>query len=139
MKIKQQRRRGFLLMEALIAFTIFGIAVTGVIVSLRRTAELSNTVIHEQWIKQEAHNLLTEIITAPETGNDFARQETISIDSSTEAFINIEPLEDVTNQDGDILENLFKVSITIYWDDNGNRAEETFSIVHLDGMFNSNR
>lgn len=126
-------------MEALIAFSIFGVAATGIIIALHRTAELSQSVIHEQWIKQEAHNLLTEIITAPNTGNDFAREELINIDSNTEAFISIELLEDVTNQDEETLENLYKVSVTIFWDDNGNRAEETFSIIHLDNMLNSGR
>lgn len=142
MQTKRQNlknRRGFMLLEALIAFSIFGVAATGIIIALHRTAELSLSVIHEQWIKQEAHNLLTEIITAPNTGNDFAREELINIDSNTEAFISIELLEDVTNQDEEILENLYKVSVTIFWDDNGNRAEETFSIIHLDNMLNSGR
>lgn len=126
-------------MEALIALSIFGIAATGILIALHRTAQLSQVVVHEQWVKQEAQNLLTEIITAPRTGNDFAREETITIDSTTEAFIAIQRLEDVTNQDEEILENLYEVKVTLYWDDNGSRAEETFSIIHLDGMFNNRR
>lgn len=128
-----------MLMEALIAFSIFGIAATGIIIALHRTAELSQTVIHEQWVTQEAHNLLTEIITAPNTGTDFARVESITIDGSTEALISIEPIEDLSNLDEELLENLYRVSVTIYWDDNGTPAEETFTIVHLDGMFNNGR
>ncbi|MFC5050025.1 hypothetical protein ACFPK9_05315 [Rubritalea spongiae] len=135
MKTNRHNRNGFMLMEALIAFSIFGIAATGIIIALHRTAELSQAVIHEQWVTQEAHNLLTEIITAPDTGNGFAREETVTIDGGTEALISIELIEDVSNQDEELLENLYRVSVTIYWDDNGNPAEETFTIVHLDGMF----
>lgn len=122
-------------MEALIAFSIFGIAATGIIIALHRTAKLSQSVIHEQWITQEAHNLLSEIITAPDTGNGFAREETVSIDEGTEALVSIELIEDASNQDDELLDNLYRVSVTIYWDDNGNLSEETFSIIHLNGMF----
>lgn len=130
------KRSGFMLLEALIAFSIFGVAVTGIVVALHSTAELSQHVINSQRIKQEAQNLLSEIITAPLTGNGLERDELITIDEFTEARILVEPHEAV-DQDDNNLEDLYAVSVTIYWDDDGTRTEETFSTVHYSKMFNS--
>lgn len=129
-------KSGFMLMEALLAFSIFGIAVTSIIIALHRTAELSQSVVHEQWIKQEAQSILTEVITAPQTGNDFARDESFFINQTTEARIVVEPLE-VVNKDEIQLKDLYSVTITIFWDNNGTRSEQVFSTVHYANMFDS--
>lgn len=131
---KGRTRPAFMLMEALLAFTIFGIAVTSIVVALHSTARLSQEVIHSQWIKQEAQNLLNEVITGPQDGNTIERNDLIIIDEFTQARILVEPHEAI-NQDENNLENLYSVSVTIYWDNDGTRAEETFSTVHYSKMF----
>ena len=133
---RSKKKRGFLLLEALMAFSIFGIAVTSIVVALHRTAELSQDVIHAQWIKQEAQNILKEVITTPRDANDFVRDDSVTIDEFTEASILVEPYE-AEDQEGNLIDKLFTVSVTIYWDDNGTREEETFSTVHYAPMFNS--
>jgi Tfp pilus assembly protein PilV len=130
------KRSGFLLLEALLAFSIFGIAVTSIVMALHRTAEVSQTIVHDQWITQEAQNILREALTAPRTGNDFTRDDSFSIDEFTEARILIEPYEAV-DKDENILDELYMVNVTIYWDDDGANAEETFSTIHYASMFNS--
>lgn len=133
---RHKRRSGFMLMEAILAFTIFGIAVTGIILALHSTASLSQQVIKAQWIKQEAQNLLSEVITSPLTGNDFERDDLISIDEFTQARILVEPHEAV-DQDDAQLSDLYSVSVTIYWDNDGTRDEQTFSTIHYSKMFSS--
>ncbi|MFD2159062.1 hypothetical protein ACFSW8_09145 [Rubritalea tangerina] len=124
-----------MLLEALLAFSIFGIAVTSIVIALHTTAELSQDIVREQWVKQEAQNILKEVITAPRSGNDFERDETYVIDEFTDARIVVEPLEAV-NQDQDILDDLYSVTVTIYWDDDGQRAEQSFTTTHYSNMFN---
>ena len=124
-----------MLLEALLAFSIFGIAVTSIVIALHRTAELSQAVIHEQWIKQEAQNILKEVLTTPRTANDFARDDSLFIDTTTDARILIEPLEAV-DQDDNLLDDLYTVTITIYWDNDGTRSEQIFSTIHYAKMFN---
>lgn len=132
----QRQRSGFMLLEAILAFSVFGIAVTGIIVALHSTAQLSQQVIHTQWIKQEAQNLLTEVITAPLNGNDFERDEQISIDEFTQARILVEP-HDAFDKDDNQLDDLYSVSVTLYWDKDGIPAEQTFSTIHYSKMFSS--
>lgn len=129
-----QRRSGFMLLEALLAFSIFGIAVTSIVIALHRTAELSQAVVHEQWIKQEAQNILKEVLTAPRNGNDFARDDSFLIDPTTDARILVEPLEAVDKDDNQ-LDELYTVTITIYWDNDGTRSEHVFSTIHYANMF----
>ena len=137
MKTSQNHRRsGFMLLEALLAFSIFGIAVTSIVIALHRTAELSQAVVHEQWIKQEAQNILREVLTAARTGNDFARDDSFFIDATTDARILIEPLEAV-DKDDNLLDELYTVTITIYWDNDGTRSEQVFSTIHYANMFNA--
>jgi len=124
-----------MLLEALLAFSIFGIAVTSIVIALHRTAELSQSVVHEQWMKQEAQNILKEVLTAPRTGNDFARDDSFFIDPTTDARILVEPLEAV-DQDDNLLDELYTVTITIYWDNDGTRSEQVFSTIHYANMFN---
>jgi Tfp pilus assembly protein PilV len=124
-----------MLFEALLAFFIFGVAVTSIVTALHRTAELSQAVVHEQWIKQEAQNILKEVLTAPRTGNDFARDDNFFIDPTTDARILVEPLEAV-DQDDNLLDELYTVTITIYWDNDGTRSEQIFSTVHYANMLN---
>ncbi|MEO1858083.1 MAG: hypothetical protein ABGY95_12075 [Rubritalea sp.] len=130
---RQNRRTGFMLLEALLAFSIFGIAVTSIVIALHRTAELSQAVVHEQWVKQQAQNLLKEVLTTPRTGNDFARDESFFIDQTTDARILIEPLE-VVDKDGNKLDEFYTVIITIYWDNDGTRSEQVFSTIHYANM-----
>lgn len=131
-----RKRSGFMLMEALLAFTIFGIAVTSIVVALHSTAHLSQEVIQAQWVKQEAQNLLREVLTSPPTGNSIERDDLITIDEFTQARVIVEPHEAV-DQDENNLDDLYSVSVTIYWDNDGTRAEETFSTVHYSKMFNA--
>ena len=131
---RPHHRRGFMLLEALLAFSIFGIAVTSIVIALHLTAELSQSVVHEQWIKQEAQNILKEVLTAPRTGNDFARDDSFSIDATTDANILIEPLEAVDKDDNQ-LDELYSVTVTIYWDNDGTRSEQVFSTIHYADMF----
>lgn len=116
------------------AFSIFGIAVTSLVVALHSTAELGQKVIHAQWLKQEAQNILSEVVTTPAGANGIERDETIIIDEFTEARVLVEPHEAVDKDDNN-LEDLYSIKVTIIWDEDGTRSEETFSTIHYAHMF----
>lgn len=131
-------RSGFLLMESLLAFAIFGIAVTGIVVALNQTSDLSREVIRSQWAKQEARNLMLEVLTTPVADSDMVRDEVREIDDSTRARIVVEPFEAV-NQDEEQLVNLVKVTVTLMWEENTQKKEATYSTIHYSKMFNQGR
>lgn len=135
---QQSGRRGFLLMESLLAFAIFGIAVTGILLALQQTSNLSREVIRSQWAKQEARNLMLEVLTIPTEESEFVRDEVREIDDTTRARILVEPHEDV-DKDGNELQGLYRVTITLMWEENERMKEVSYSTVHYARMFSQGR
>lgn len=121
-------------MEALIAFSIFGIAVTGIVIALHQTSELNGDVTRSQWAKQEAKNLLTEVITSPVNNSDYERDETLIIDETTEARIIVSPHE-VNDKDGNLIDDLYRIEVILSWDQDGTMQQESFQTVHYQKMF----
>lgn len=135
---KRSWRRGFLLMESLLAFSIFGIAVTGIVVALHQTSNLSREVIRSQWAKQEARNLMIEVLTIPVDDSEIVRDEVREIDDVTRARIIVEPYE-ALDQDGNQLENLYRVIVTLMWTENEKLKEVSYSTIHNSRMFTRGR
>ena len=97
---------------------------TGIVIALHQTSQLSKHVVKSQWAKQEARSLLTEIITTPQEGTSFERDiDPIEIDEYTTAYCVIEPHE-ALDKDGNQLEDLYKVSVTITWDESGSQRKK---------------
>ena len=126
-----QPRRGFALLEVLLAVAVFSMAATGFVVALRKTGDIAAATQREVRITRALESALHEALSLPdlEEGKTTLELE----DSGMEIDTLIEPLE-IENQDGQLLQNMFRIEVTVFWledDDWQDRSAETWRYANL--------
>lgn len=126
-----QPRRGFALLEVLLAVAVFSMAATGFVVALHKTGDIAAATQREVRITRALESALHEALSLPdiEEGKTTLELE----DSGMEIDTLIEPLE-IENQDGQLLQNMFRIEVTVFWlenDDWEERSAETWRYGNL--------
>jgi len=117
------RKPGFLLLEMVLALAVFGMAATGFTVALNRMAATASLAQSELRITRILDSALEETISLPtiEEGSD-----TIEIgETGVELETTIERIEDLLNEDGQQLQDMFRIRITAKWVENGRSQERS--------------
>ena len=117
------RKSGFLLLEMVLALAVFGMAATGFTVALNRMAATASLAQSELRITRILDSALEETISLPtiEEGSD-----TIEIgETGVELETTIERIEDLLNEDGQQLQDMFRIRITAKWVENGRSQERS--------------
>lgn len=120
-------RRGFLLLEVVLALGIFAIACTGLTVAFHRMAESASLAQTELRITRILDSALTEQLSFPNLEEKITQ---IPVEGSEiELDIVIEPIDDLQNQKGEFLQQMFHIKITANWFESGawqSRSTETW-------------
>ena len=117
------RKSGFLLLEMVLALAVFGMAATGFTVALNRMAATTSLAQSELRITRMIDSALEETLSLPaiEEGSD-----TIEVgETGVELETVIERMEDLLNQDGQQLQDMFRIRITARWSENGQSQERS--------------
>jgi type II secretory pathway pseudopilin PulG len=117
------RKSGFLLLEMVLALAVFGMAATGFTVALNRMAATASLAQSELRITRILDSALEETLSQPtiEEGSD-----TIEIgETGVELETNIERIEDLLNEDGQQLQDMFRIRIQAKWAENGRSQERS--------------
>jgi prepilin-type N-terminal cleavage/methylation domain-containing protein len=120
-------RQGFLLLEVVLALAIFSIAATGLVVALNRTASVAFNSQSELKITRMLDSALDETVSIPvleENESSYTVPGT-----NIELTTTIELIEDLENEDGQILQEMYRIQIMARWFANGEwqeRAVETW-------------
>ena len=114
-------RRGFLLFEMVLALAVFGIAATGFAVALHRMAGAAALAQSELRITRILDSALDETLSLPvleegETSSDVG-------ETGIELNTVIELLDEMENEDGQLLQEMYRIEITANWFENGARQE----------------
>ena len=125
--VRPVRKQGFLLLEMVIALTIFSMAVTGLVVALHRTAAVADLSQSEMKITRMLDSALDETLSIPtlEEGESSYTVPGTSIELTT----TIKLIDDLENEEGAILQEMFRIEIHARWFANGEwqgRAVETW-------------
>ena len=126
-----QLRRGFALLEVLLAVAVFSMAATGFVVALHKTGEVAAATQREVRITRALESALHEALSLPtlEEGKTTLELE----DSGMEIDTLIEPIE-IENQDGQLLQEMFLIEVTVFWledDDWQERSAYTWRYARL--------
>ena len=110
-----------------LALAIFGIAVTGLVVALNRTASVAQLSQSELRITRMLDSALDETLSIPilEEGESSYNVPGTNIELTT----TIKLLEDLENEDGAVLQEMYRIEILARWYANGEwqeRAVETW-------------
>lgn len=120
-------KRGFLLLEMILALAVFGIAATGFAVALQRMGEVASLAQSELRITRILDSALDETLSLPvlEEGvtNSSVGETGIELDTT------IEILPELQNEEGQLLTEMYSIKIEARWFANGEwqqRAVETW-------------
>jgi len=117
----QPLRRGFLLLEMVLALGVFGIAATGFAVALKRMAQAAQLAQSELRITRILDSALDETLSLPvlEEGetNTPVGETGIELDTT------ISLLEDLETEEGQPLAEMFHIEINARWFENGEWQE----------------
>ena len=120
-------KRGFLLLEMILALAVFGIAATGFAVALHRMSAAAQLAQSELRITRILDSALDETLSVPvlEEGvtNTSVGETGIELDTT------IKLLEDLQNEEGQPLSEMYLINVTAKWFESGqwrDRSVETW-------------
>ena len=123
----QPVKRGFLLLEMILALAVFGIAATGFAVALHQMAAAAGLAQSELRITRILDSALDETLSLPvleEGVND-----STAGDTGVDLVTTIELLKELENEDGQLLQEMYLIKIEAKWFENSawqNRTVETW-------------
>ena len=113
-------------MEVILALGIFGIAVTGFTVAIARTAEVAAMAQRQAQINRLLESALMEALAQPQIeagATTVALQETIG-GANVEIDVVVEELNEFENEDGQRLNDMFRIEVTANWFEDGEWRSE---------------
>ena len=110
-------KRGFLLLEMILALAVFGIAATGFAVALHRMAAVAGLAQSELRITRILESALDETLSLPVleegTVNTSVGETGIELDTT------VKLIEDLQNEDGQQLQEMYLITVEAKWFANG--------------------
>jgi hypothetical protein len=110
-----------------LALAVFGIAATGFAVALHRMADVASLAQSELRITRILDSALDETLSLPTL--EVGETDTPVGETGIELHTVIELIEDMENDEGQLLQEMYRIEITAKWYDNGswqNRTVETW-------------
>lgn len=117
------RPRGFMLLEVILALAVFSAAATGFAVALHQMARAASLAQTELRITRILDTALDEALSLP-----VLEEGTISNpvgNGDIEMITDIKILEEFENQDGQLLQDMFLITVTARWFENGEWIERS--------------
>jgi type II secretory pathway pseudopilin PulG len=124
---RSRSKRGFLLLEVVLALGVFGIAATGFTVALQQMAKAAELSQSELRITRILETALDETLSLPvlEEGTTSTPVGETGIELDTM----IEILDEIENEEGQLLQEMYRITVTAHWFENGawqERSVETW-------------
>jgi prepilin-type N-terminal cleavage/methylation domain-containing protein len=116
-------RRGFLLLEMVLALAVFGIAATGFTVALHRMSAAAELAQKELRITRLLDSALDETLSLPvlEEGET---EVIIGEPGSEVTFLTtVELLDEMENEEGQLLQEMYRIEVLATWFENGQAQE----------------
>lgn len=123
----QPARRGFLLLEMVLALAVFGIAATGFAVALNRMAKAASLAQSELRITRILESALDEKVSIPVLEEGVTNSSVG--DTGIELGTTIELLKELQNEEGQQLQEMYLIKVEARWYENGEwheRAVDTW-------------
>lgn len=110
-------RNGFLLFEMVLALGVFAMAATGFVVALNRMSDAAALAQSELRITRILDSALDETLSLP-TLEEGETNITVG-ETGIELDTTIELIEDLENEDGQLLQEMYRIEIRAKWFANG--------------------
>ncbi len=117
------RRRGFLLLEVILALAVFSAAAVGFTVALHQMAKAATVAQSELRITRILDSALDETLSIPVLEEGTVTNPVGNTDIEMATTIKI--LDQLENQDGQPLQEMFLITVTARWFENGEWIERS--------------
>lgn len=117
-------RPGFLLLEMILALAVFGIAATGFAVALHRMASVASLAQSQLRITRILDSTLDETLSLP-TLEEGVTSFTVGENPTIELASTVELLDQLENEDGQILQDMYRIEVRARWFENAEWQERT--------------
>ncbi len=131
-----RKPRAFILIEVLLALGLFGTVAIGLVVALDHLAQNTLAARKEVVVLRNLESLLTEASKAQELEEGvlaLGEQEGVYYERI------IEPIEDLENFDGQLLQNMWRVIVRAEWEDRGEVVEEVAETMRYLPLYQPNQ
>jgi prepilin-type N-terminal cleavage/methylation domain-containing protein len=118
-------RRGFLLLEMILALAIFGMAATGFTVALNRMAKVAALSQEEMKVARFMDSALDETLSLPVLEEGETKTEIGDPGKEIKFVTTVELLDELENEEGQLLQEMFRIEVRAMWVSNGARQERT--------------
>lgn len=115
--------RGVLLLEMVLALAVFGIAATGFTVALQRMAQTAALAQSELRITRFMESALGEALSLPVMEEGETESEMGQAGNVVHFVTTIRLMENLQNEDGQILQEMYHISVVATWMQAGERQE----------------
>ena len=116
-------RRGFLLLEMVLALAVFGIAATGFAVALHRMADVASLAQSEMRITRILDSALDETLSLPVLEEGEIETEMGEVGNEIKFLTTVELLEEMENEEGQLLQEMYRIEVKANWYANGGWQE----------------
>ena len=116
-KLRRRTRKGYLLLEVVLAMAVFSLAATGFTLALQKAADASDMAAREMQITRILSSALDEALAVPvlEEGEAVMELEERQVDIQTL----YERIEEMENQDGQLLQDMWRITVTAFYVQDG--------------------
>ena len=117
-------RRGFLLLEVILALAIFGTAATALAVAFHRMAQAADLAQNELRLTRGLESALTETLSLPTLEEGTTTLVLAERDMEIETKIELMK-DELENEDGQLLQEMYKITVTAHWYQDGAQRERS--------------
>lgn len=123
-------RRGYVLLEIVIAMGLFAAVSVSLVKALHVTSQTSILIQDDMRIQRVLRSALTDALSNPQLEESDQTVDLAEITGDDLPFLSgeiqtlIEPLE-LENEDGQLLQNMFRIKVTFHWFADGEQKESS--------------
>lgn len=125
--------RGFMLLEVLLALGVFSAAAVGFAIALHRMAATAEMAQREMRITRILDSALLETLSLPAMEEGVTT--TTVAENGMEIDTRIEIVDDLENQDGALLQDIFRIEVTANWFENGEWQKRSVETLRYGRMY----
>lgn len=122
-KTPRKKHGGWLLMEVIIALSLFSMAVVAYVIALNNTSKLALLTQQEARINIILEGVLIEAATLPEL--EETKYEYTFDEFNMRVQVEVQPIQ-LQNKDGEELNDMWQITVNAQWLEDGQFREETF-------------
>lgn len=111
----QPARRGFLLLEMVLALAVFAIAATGFAVALHRMADTAALAQSEMRITRILDSALDETLSLPVLEEGEIETEMGEVGNEIKFLTTVELLDEMENEEGQLLQEMYRIEVKANW------------------------